>query len=197
MYKIRLAESTRDSTDLRRFWYGVYCIERGVLLDKGDHQLKLLDDPFIAESNIFVAEDSNGICGTVMTTYSRQVDIGEYASFYEMQRLPEHPPTTSITRKLMVSRGYRGSRLGIALACAAFDRAFIDGITHNFIDCNRPLQPFFQKLGFRNHSEWKIHPDFGEVRVMVLRLLKDQDYFLAIGSPFTRKGGWESCHVAV
>jgi len=197
MPTIRLLDREADYTKLERFWYDIYCVGRGVLLDKADHDLKLLPDPLVGGSNAFVAEDVDGVCGSVVTTYSSDADIEEYERFYEMCRVPQHPHTTSITRKLMVSRRYRGSRLGVALACATFELALSDGITHNFIDCNRPLHSFFQKLGFQNHSDWKVHADFGEVRVMLLRLAEDQEYFHRIGSPFARKHASEANHVAL
>jgi predicted GNAT family N-acyltransferase len=159
MYSISIADNRTDLEAVLRFWYEIYCVQREVLVEEADHASKMLDDPFLSTSNLFVAADENGICGTVLTTYSNQSDIKKYADFYEMSRVPEHPRTTSITRKLMVSQRYRGTRLGVQLACATFDRSSADGITHNFIDCNRRLYRFFRGLGFREHCGWKTHPD--------------------------------------
>jgi hypothetical protein len=193
MYTIKLANDRTNLRAVKRFWYQVYCLEREVLLESADHGSGLLGDPLLHESNLFIAEDEEGICGTVMTTYSFRADLGEYVEFYQMTRFPTHPKTTSITKKLMVSRRYRGSRLGVQLACAAFDQALRDGITHNFIDCNRPLYKLFRGLGFREHCGWQDHPDFGEVCVMLLRLVEDQIFFERIRSPFARHAALEKC----
>jgi len=173
---------------VRALWYQLYCLERGVLLRMADTARQQLTDPLLGKGNLFIARGTatGFIYGTVLSTYCQYGIPSRYESFYEMARIDVHPATTSITTKLMVARCRRGSNIASRLACATYQQGLRDGITHNFMDCNEPLYPFFTALGFRHHAGPKIDEDFGTVRVMLLRLREDQPYFRAIRSPFMR-----------
>lgn len=188
---MRIVQCSREPDELRqvrRFWYQVYCEERGILLEQADHVRRELADPLDLQGNIFVGRDDAGaVCGTVMTSYSRDGDLAGYEAFYEMSRLGDsHPSSSSITTKLMVSKSCRRTPLAVMLITATFRKCIADGITCSVIDCNVPLVSFFTGLGCVPHAGWKKHRAFGDVCVMVIRPYDDARHIHAIGSPLAK-----------
>jgi len=104
-----------------------------------------------------------------------------------------HPQRTSITTKLMVAPQYRLTSVFVRLALASYKHALALGMRFDFMDCNLPLVPFFQGLGYRVHRGRITHPEYGEVISMMLDL-EDVAHLGAVGSPF-----WQACaeHLAV
>ena len=37
----------------------------------------------------------------------------------------------------------------------------------SFLDCNKPLIPFFERMGYFSYTGWVFHKEFGTVRPMV------------------------------
>ncbi len=185
---VRLATDQQTHRNVRCFWYHVYCEVRGVLRHKADHSAKELDDPLMRKARLFVAVgDDDAVIGTIMSTYARETDLEPYTTQYELKRHASFPHSASITTKFMVLPGRRGSRVAVRLAKAAFDQGLRDGITHNFIDCNRPLFPLFESLGYRAFVGWKQSAEFGDVCIMSLGLIEDEAYMRQIGSFFVRE----------
>jgi hypothetical protein len=163
---IRLARSDEEHAAVRRFWYEVYCVVRGVLRDKADHIRRELDDPFLRKGYLHMATDGRGICGTVLTTYGRDTALEPYASFYELERVPGYPHRVSITTKLMVRPDVRGTNVVLHLLRASYHLAFRRGVERSVFDCNDPVYALFKSMGARDLHGRKSSPDFGDVHIM-------------------------------
>lgn len=177
---ITLAKSEDDFKEVSRFWYRIYCVNRGVLRAYADHDKKTLDDALMRKGDLFVARRNGQIVGTVLSTYARIATLGAYEDFYELEKLSEYPNSVGITTKFMVDPKYQKSQLAIRLLQATFRKGLEDNISHAIFDCNEPLDMMFGDLGCRDHVGWKEHPDFGRVRVMMIRLSDDASQFAAV-----------------
>jgi hypothetical protein len=51
------------------------------------------------------------------------------------------------------------------------------------IDCNPPLVPLFQSLGYRKYRSPIDHPEYGRVDAMI-NGLTDREHLARVGSPF-------------
>ena len=179
---ITLAKSEDDFQEASLFWYRIYCVHRGVLRAYADHDKKMLDDALMRKGDLFVARRHGRIVGTVLSTYARIANLGAYEHFYELDKLSEYPNSVGITTKFMVEPKYQKSQLAIRLLQATFRKGLEDNISHAIFDCNEPLDAMFCDLGCRDHIGWKEHPDFGRVRVMMIRLRDDASQFAAEGN---------------
>lgn len=179
---ITLAKGEGDFQEVSLFWYQIYCVHRGVLRTYADHDKKMLDDALMRNGHLFVARRNGRIVGTVLSTYARSANLGAYEHFYELDKLSEYPNSVGITTKFMVDPKYQKSQLAIRLLQATFRKGLEDNISHAVFDCNEPLEAMFSDLGCRNHVGWKEHPDFGRVRVMMIRLRDDASQFAAEGN---------------
>lgn len=176
--------NSRDFEDIRRFWYQVYCEHRGVLRHLADHLNKTLDDKLLTHGQVFIARESTGeIVGTVMATYARDTDLGEYEEFYELHRLTSRRGVISIVTKLMTSPSRRGTAIAGDLLKAITRQAVQDGIEYAVYDANPPTDAWFKRMGGREWVGVKFHPSFGEVSVMVTRLKDDRELLRAHGHP--------------
>ena len=89
---------------------------------------------------------------------------------------------STITTKLMVDRRFRGTKLPMQLARAAYAHTLETGMLYDFIDCNDHLVGFFEKLGYRSHRGKIHHPDYGDVNSMYIAL-QDAVHLYNVGSP--------------
>lgn len=178
---ITLAKSEDDFQEVSLFWYRIYCVHRGVLREYADHDKKMLDDALMRRGDLFVARRNGRIVGTVLSTYARIANLGAYEHFYELEKLSDYPNSVGITTKFMVDPNYQKSQLAMRLLQATFRKGLEDNIGHAVFDCNEPLDAMFSDLGCRDHVGWKEHPDFGRVRVMMIRLRDDASQFAEEG----------------
>ncbi len=175
--QIAQANTPEELNEIARFWYQLYCVDRGVLRHKADHAATQLRDPLMHDGVVTYARDNTGVCGTMMNTYLCNNPLSDYYAFYELNRLQANPNEISISTKFMVSRAHRGSNLALRLMQATFRQGFADGIAHTVFDCNAPLDTFFARVGARDHAGAKFHLDFGHVKVMRLDLRDDAEKF--------------------
>jgi hypothetical protein len=176
---IQHAKTESELLEISRFWYQVYCVDRGVLRHKADHSNLVLEDPLMRDGTVTYARDSTGVCGTMMNTYLSNNALTDYFEFYELGRLAAKPSEISISTKFMVSRRLRGSSLAIRIMQETFRLGIKDGIAHSVFDCNAPLDKFFAGVGARDHAGLKFHPDFGHVNIMRLDIKADAECFRA------------------
>lgn len=184
MFRIQRVDQPEQHRAVRRFWYRVYCEERGVLRDKSDAAARELDDPMARTGNLFVATDEAGtVIGTVMSSYARDTSLGSYADFYELDRLPAPQDGVAVVTKLMTAAHQRGTGLAIALLQTVTRHGLQDGITHALYDANPPTDALFRRMGGVDWLGLKEHHEFGRVRVMMTRLRDDAARLSQRGHP--------------
>jgi hypothetical protein len=171
---IQRAETATEYQEVRRFWYQIYCVIRGVLKDKANHDTQELDDPLLGKGKLFFGRNSAGlIVGTVMTTYAKDSDLDGYREFYELGRLEESFRSIAIVTKFMAAPDKRGTGLALSLLRAVTTAGLQDGITHAVYDANPPTDELFRRVGGIDWLGRKRHPEFGDVQVMMTRLVED------------------------
>ena len=151
------------------------------------HSTQRIVDPQDQSGRLFAAFDGDRLIGTVRNDYVRDGDNDEYVALYGARAYVEQRgrERVSISGRLMVLPEYRSRRAAFALAAATYARALEDGIHHNLIDCNPPVEPFFRRLGYRIFRRPVKHPSYGPVAVLVLDLF-DREHLARVRSPFLR-----------
>lgn len=171
MAKISIIKTPDEYTEVRQFWYQVYCISRGMLRNKANHQMQELDDSLLGKGYLFVARDEFGIAGTLLITYARETNLEDYQAFYELERLSDFPDRVAIATKLMVRPDLRGGLVCYRLLRSAVEQGIIDNISTVVFYCRDYLFDFYCKMGCEIHVDWKPHPDIGgDCCVMLHRL---------------------------
>lgn len=191
---IRLAESSRDISEARRFWYDIYVTEMGRHKsdETADHLNRELPDLFDTLGQLFVARENGAVVGTVLGTRGDQSRLGYYETLYGLDDLNGSDRLqSSITNKLIVAKHKRSSSLAMKLAATIYQEGLRTNIRHNYIDCNPHLLNFFHRLGFREHRGWVTHKDYGVVFSLVLDL-EDVDHLRICRSPLLSY--YKSCH---
>lgn len=182
---IERARSQKDLEDAYRFWYRVYVQEMSRHRDDPltDHAAQKLRDPIATSGCLLLARNSGGtIIGTVLNTPTTE-PIGKYEAFYGLDKLSSSQRRRStITTKLMVAPRYRGTKLPMQLAKAAYARTLETAMLYDFIDCNDHLVGFFERLGYRTHRGKIHHPDYGHVNSMYIAL-EDAVHLYNVRSP--------------
>ena len=185
MPMIQQARSQTDLEDAYRFWYQVYVHEMSRHRDDplADHQDHKLRDPIATCGTLLLARSAAGaVIGTVLNTPSTE-PIGKYEAFYGLDQLSGvQRRRSTITTKLMVAERFRGTKLPMQLARAAYARTLETGMLYDFIDCNNHLIGFFEKLGYRTHRGKIHHPDYGHVNSMYIAL-QDGVHLYNVASP--------------
>lgn len=170
-----------------RLRYAIYVEEMGRDQPGTCHSARQIIDAQDQSGRLFAAFDGERLIGTVRNDYVRDGDSDEYIALYGARAYVEQRgrEQVSISGRLMVRPEYRAGRAAFALAAATYSRALGDGIHHNLIDCNPPVEPFFRRLGYRVFRKPVMHPSYGPVAVLVLDLF-DREHLARVRSPFLR-----------
>jgi hypothetical protein len=183
---IRKARTQSDLDAVFRLRYAVYIEELGRMQRYADHDARTICEPLDRTGHLFCAYDNSRLVGTLRTNYSRDADLSDYAQLYDMAAVDkDQPHATSVTSKLLVTREYRSSMLGYGLAAACYRANLLAGMEYDFIDVYPARVPFFQRLGYQIHRPEVVHPEFGSVIVMRLKM-RDEAHLRMVKSPFLR-----------
>ena len=168
-----------------RFRYDIYVREMRRRQKDADHERGRVEDALDRDAILLAARDSvsGRIVGTARSNVVAVSDLGVYDRLYGLHALSAtERASTTITTRFMVDRERRGTLLAVQLARSLFARGSARGIRTDYIDCNEPLVPFFERLGYRSVQTVE-HPDYGSVRLMRLDV-RDEGHMARVGSPF-------------
>lgn len=173
-----------------RFRYRIYVEEMKRFQQYADHEQKHVFEPLDRSGHVLAA--SNGspelLVGTVRFNVGVDENFGIYTELYRLGHFAHFfPKNISITTKLMVAPSYRRSGLALDLAAFCYTRGLELGSCFDFIDCNPPLVPFFEHLGYRRTFRPVRHPEYGDVVPLVL-VMHDVAHLRKVGSPFAEIG---------
>ena len=182
---IRPAAGDAEHAALYAFRYRVYVEEMGRVQKHADHAARRIRDPLDATGHNLVALDGPRIVGCVRLNFAADGGLDYYRHLLRMDALaPGYPRQVSLSTRLMVAPGRRGSALALRLCLACYDHGRRHGIRWNFIDCNDHLVEFFRRLGYVPTHRAR-HEEYGDVNVMRLDL-QDRAHLEACNSPFLR-----------
>jgi hypothetical protein len=156
----------------------------GLNMRHANHDRQVVIEPLDIEGHVLVAWEDGSVVGTVRCNLLLRSNIGYYYQAYAINRFSaELTRKMSITTRLAIDPKYRRGTLFRQLAIAVYEYYLGEGVTHDVIDCRKPLVPIFFRLGYRVHQPDLAHPEFGDVTVLSLDL-HDMNHLQAAQSPF-------------
>jgi hypothetical protein len=187
MLTIKRVETDDELLEVAKLRYRVYVQEMGRQLRYADHKREIVLEPLDHTARILAAFDREGRAkATVRTNLGFESGFGHYRELYNLEICgPFYPDQVSITTRLLVEAQFRSTPLPLRLVRRLFEEGYSRGICFDFIDCGKPLVPFFQKLGHRQLLPNIDHPEFGEM-VPLMLVVRDRPYFESLGSPFAK-----------
>jgi hypothetical protein len=93
------------------------------------------------------------------------------------------PGATSLCVRMTVDERRRGSRATLALLRSCYGVARLFGAEFNLIYCAPRLEPFFARLGYRQHAPAFDDPEVGR-RIPMTLVMEDVAHIRAVHSPF-------------
>lgn len=171
---------------VRRLWYELYVVQRGVLGNVADHERRELDDPLLGRGHLMGAWIGEELIGTFLVTLGCETPLPRsYVDFYGLADLSNYPDAVGILTRFMVRSELRGTGLAMDLLRASFPIAWRAGIRSCVFDTNPPLDRLFERLGARHLGPPRRHPDFGDVVVMELPVCGNEAIYSQRGHPFS------------
>lgn len=185
--EIRRVTDPQELEAIYRFRYDIYVTEMNRTQKYADHIGKKIVDPLDdSAACILGAFDGDTVVGTVRGNYFSDGRLDEYFAQFEIDPFAfDFWRSLGASSRLMVAVHHRNHLTGLRLATKLFAIASGDGITHCVIDCNPPRVAYFASLGFVTIREKAIHPEYGDVVLMVLNL-SDQLQLKRANSKFSR-----------
>ena len=181
-----IATAGPELESVYEFRYRIYVEEMQRTQHYADHARRRIVDPLDANGHQIVARQRDALVGVVRINLCGERDVGYYRDLCAMEVAgSDHPTATSLCTRLMVAPEFRRSTLAVRLCEFVYAFAMRQGIRHNFIDCNDHLVPFFAGLGYVAHVARTMHPEYGMVNPMHLRL-RDRAHLTRVRSPFLR-----------
>jgi predicted GNAT family N-acyltransferase len=181
--RVTLTTCPNELSEIGRLRYEVTVLEMGLCMRHANHYDRTVIEPLDAWGHVFAVWQGRQLLGSLRVNFLKEGDIGHYFDAYGISKLADvHKEHISITTRLVVRKEFRGSRVSLMLAKAAFIHMLDHGITHDVIDSRPHLVTFFQRLGYTGHVESFHHPEFGEVRVQCLSL-RDSCHLRRVKSP--------------
>ena len=179
--RIVVVDSAHLREEVYRFRYDVYVREMRRPQPDADHDGGRLVDTLDEGGLLLAALGPSGrVIGTLRANLFDEPGALDYERLYGLALTDAERRVTSLTTRMMVAPGYRGSGLALALARKRFKSAIATGLARDYMDCNDHLVPFFSRLGYRAERRI-VHPDYGEVTLMTCPV--DLDRLAALRSP--------------
>lgn len=182
---VRIASSEAERQDIYRLRYEIYIEEMGggQRHSEADVGARQFYDDWDAQAHHFYVSQDGGMVGCARLLFRRHGPFECEAQFELGRFVPAFPDQLSMSSRMAVHPGLRGSHLLKHLACAMFTFARDHAIRFDFIDCHPRLLPLYSRLGYRIYRPGFNHPKYTYVIPMVL-VLDDCDYLERIRSPF-------------
>jgi len=167
-----------------RLRYAVTVEEMGLNMVYADQSRQVVIEPLDRTGHVLAAFAGDEVVGTVRCNLLSRSNIGHYYESYAIDNFPSDVRATmSITTRLAIDRRYRGRGLFWRLADGMYRYLLQQSVSHDVIDCRKPLARYFFRLGYRVHQPDLKHREFGDVTVLYLAVT-DERFLRAIRSPF-------------
>ncbi|WP_210321169.1 N-acyl amino acid synthase FeeM domain-containing protein [Aquibium microcysteis] len=151
-----------------RFRYDVYVKGMGRRQIYADHAGERIVEPQDEHGRTHIALDQHGhVVATVRSNRADDPAMLYYRSVYKLG-LFDFPDLSKIqiTTKLIVHPDHRNTPITYRLIRDFAVDGYRRGVQVNFIDCNRHLIPFFERLGYFSYCGWRFHKEYGSVMPM-------------------------------
>ncbi|HXI87355.1 MAG TPA: GNAT family N-acetyltransferase [Parvularculaceae bacterium] len=186
MYVIKVHHAGACPEELYAFRYRIYVEEMNRPQRYACHETRTIRDGLDDMGHQCVAYYDGEIVACIRGNSAREWGVGEYFEFYELDQLsPNRLAETCVCTRLMVAREHRHRTLTVDLLKALYRHGLETGHSLCYMDCNRHLEVFFRKFGYRPLFN-KNHYDYGDVSVMRLDMT-DMTKLKTVGSPFAEE----------
>lgn len=178
-----LADTSELKEAAYRFRYEIYVAHMGRRQVYADHVRRTIVEPLDETGRTFVAIRGGDVVGTIRSNRADEPALDYYRALYRLDRFAfADLSRIQITTKLMVRPDLARSGLSMRMIQFYAADSVENGVSVDFLDCNRPLIPMFERMGYVSYCGWRVHKEYGPVRPMFLPVdtLERQR---AIGSP--------------
>jgi hypothetical protein len=180
-----------DSAALRRavfaFRYETYVVAMQRRQVHADHARRVIEEPMDADGHNYAALLGDEVVATIRASHAEDPAARYYRRLYRVDELCD-AAHAQVTTKLMIRSDLRRSSLGARLLAFYGADRVQRGMRVDVMDCNAPLVPMFEGLGYHSYCGWVFHREFGTVRAM-FTAADTLRWFHAIGSPLGRMDG--------
>ena len=180
--EVVLADTPDLLHQVYRFRYHVYVEQMKRRQIHADHAARLIAEPMDASARNYIAFKGGDAVGVIRANMADDPAISYYRKIYKIDELGLRDLSRiQITTKLMVRPDLRRTAIGPRLIQHYADQGYQLGVEVDFLDCNKPLVPFFERMGYCSYRGWVFHKEYGTVRPMIYAT-DVIDYVDAIGS---------------
>lgn len=165
--RVILADTPALREQAFRFRYDVYvgAVQRRQF--HADHERRTVEEPLDRTARIYLALRDDEVIGTIRGNLASDEGLEYYVKLYKLARFGFRDLSKiQITTKLMFRPDLAGSILAPRLIAAYAAEGYRLGVEVDFIDCNKHLMPFFEKMGYFAYCGWVFHKEYGTVKPM-------------------------------
>lgn len=181
-FKLLLADSPELRREVYSFRYSIYVEQMKRRQLYADHVARLIEEPMDISARNYIAFKGDVPVGVIRANMADDPAMAYYRKLYKVDALGVRDLSkVQITTKLMVRPDLRNTAIGPHMIQQYADRAFQLGVRVDLIDCNKPLMPFFERMGYFSYCGWVFHREYGTVRPMIFAV-DTVDYIDAIRS---------------
>lgn len=167
-----------------RFRYLIYVEHMGRRQIHADHVRRWVREPLDETGRVYLALRDGEVVGTIRGNFASDPGLDYYVKLYKLERFGFRDLSrVQFTTKLIVHPDMAGSILAPRMIAAYAAEGYRLGVEVDFIDCNKHLISFFEKMGYFSYCGWTFHKEYGSVRPMffpvdVVAYLKELRSFL-------------------
>lgn len=188
--EFRFFNRTDCPQELFEFRYSIYIEEMHRRQFYACHETRTIIDPLDDSAHQLVGFSNGEIVACVRANLLADGPVGDYFSFYDMDKLdPASALRSSICTRLMVRADFRKTQTPVEIFKQLYDFAIENRVESSFMDCNAHLVRFFRKFGYEFLGV-KTHAEYGEVSIMRLNHFAFER-LVRIGSPFAAQAARE------
>lgn len=181
-------QTDADQEKVYQFRYRIYVEELGYSPPGADHARKRLTDELDPYSRSYALIQDGNLVGCVRATVLAELpDPTPLVVKFRMEPALATFGISGIctTSRFMFDTKHRGRKGMVQLMEAAYRDARERNIRLNYGDCDPALLSFYRHLGYRPCGPPFCDPHHG-LKVPILMLLGDQEYFAQVRSPLAR-----------
>lgn len=166
-----IAETPELKEAVYRFRYDVYVAQMGRRQIHADHVRRTVIEPLDETGRTLVALRNGAVVGTIRSNRASEDALDYYRTLYRLRDFGFGDLSRiQITTKLMVRPDLVRSGVSMRMIQVYAADTARTGVEVDFIDCNRPLIPMFERMGYVSYCGWRVHKEYGTVRPMFLAL---------------------------
>jgi predicted GNAT family N-acyltransferase len=182
--EFKLAKTLEEKEDIFRFRYDIYIKEMGRNAH-ADHNKEMIYDEYDETGHLFYVNSINEMVGTARINFKKE-NLIEFEKEYMIENFkPYFPDRISTITKMMLNKTHRNGKVISYFFNEMYKYGLKQNVAIDLINCNFPLDSFYEKIGYRRYKPNFTHPNFGSVIPMAL-FLYDTTHIKTVRSPLCK-----------